>query len=109
MQLRVRIIRYEVAGESMLPEYKPGDFLLVVDTKKITKGDDVVFADPRQKSRLLIKRVVRVRNGSLFLVGLNKSASTDSRSFGRVDKENVYGKVLMRYWPFFGRGKFWFW
>jgi signal peptidase I len=37
--------------------------------------------------------------GEYFIIGDNRSASTDSRFFGPVDKSHVLGKISMRYWP----------
>lgn len=32
-------------------------------------------------------------------MGDNRDASNDSRSFGAVSKNLIYGKFIMRYWP----------
>lgn len=37
--------------------------------------------------------------GEYFVVGDNRSASTDSRFFGPVDRDHILGKITLRYWP----------
>ena len=97
---RRRFMRFVVEGESMLPAYQPGD-QVVVDTKgyfsrEVRAGDVVVAVDPRDPARRLIKRVVRVEGGDIWLEGDNPDASTDSRHFGPVS--GLVGMVRWRYW-----------
>ncbi len=102
-------MRFVVSGESMMPDYHDGDYLLVFGTKKIRVGNDVVVCDPRDQSRLILKRIGGVKKNKIFLLGINNASSTDSRVFGWVDVGLIIGKVWFRYFPLFGRGKFWFW
>lgn len=60
-------------------------------------GDVVVVRDPREPSRLLVKRIERVEDGRYVLYGDNASASTDSRDFGAVERGLIVGKVWGRY------------
>lgn len=103
------VARVAVEGRSMEPVYFQGDFILVARLGKIKRGNDVVVCDPREKGRLILKRVAKKKGRELFLEGLNKNFSTDSRNFGWIDEDEVQAKVVLRYYPFFGRGKFWFW
>ena len=95
-----RFERFAVEGESMLPAYRPGDWLLV-DTRAFAGrmprvGEVVVARDPRHATRRLIKRVKSVDiHGNIWLEGDNPAASTDSRHFGAV--EQVIGLVRWRY------------
>lgn len=93
--------RYQVEGESMLPEVSPGERVLVNKAAywlgKPSSGDLVVLRDPRDNTRLLLKRLDVSDGDRWHVVGANASASTDSRTFGTVGRELLVGKVLLRY------------
>lgn len=40
-----------------------------------------------------------VPEGSYFVLGDHRSSSSDSRDFGPVDADNIYGKAVFVYWP----------
>jgi signal peptidase I len=42
---------------------------------------------------------------SYFLLGDHRNLSNDSRDFGPVDEEYIYGKAVFGYWPFDKMGK----
>jgi inner membrane protease subunit 1 len=93
--------RYRVEGESMTPDVSPGERVLVNRAAywlhKPSTGDLVVLRDPREPDRLLIKRL-EAREGDRWRVaGANAAASTDSRTFGPVERSAFVGKVVLRY------------
>jgi nickel-type superoxide dismutase maturation protease len=99
-----RFTRYEVAGPSMLPALRAGDWLLAdrraYARSRLRAGHVVVARDPRDPSRTIIKRVTRVcDDGQVCLAGDNAAESTDSRTFGPVSAEEIIGRVRLRYWP----------
>jgi len=99
-----RTRRVRVEGASMLPTLEPGDRLLIVrprggHARPIEVGDLVVTADPRQATRLMVKRVAAVDGLMAELVGDNAEASTDSSVFGRVAVSDVQGRAVYRYGP----------
>ena len=89
----------------MRPTLEPGDWLLV-DPDAFARqgpvvGDLILVADPRDTSRMLIKRVAEVHEAGreLFVSGDAPEASTDSRTFGTVRAADVEGRPWFRYWP----------
>ncbi|MBO0894378.1 MAG: nickel-type superoxide dismutase maturation protease [Acidimicrobiales bacterium] len=96
---RWRPTRVEVVGDSMVPALLAGDRLLVV-ARRPRRGDLVAVPDPREPSRLLIKRAVEVTAAAGVVVrGDNPGASTDSRDFGPVPASSVAGVAVYRYAP----------
>lgn len=81
----------------MAPTYRDGDVLLVNRLAywlgKPKRGDIIAVKDPRDK-KVLIKRIEKIAGQKFFVVGDNKSHSTDSREFGMIDKHDIIGKVL---------------
>jgi nickel-type superoxide dismutase maturation protease len=91
--------RVEVRGASMRPTLEPGDRLLVLAWRRIRAGDLVALSDPRQPARTLVKRVARVDDARLTVLGDDPAVSTDSRSFGPVPRSSVLGRAVYRYGP----------
>jgi nickel-type superoxide dismutase maturation protease len=91
--------RVEVRGASMRPTLEPGDRLLVLAWRRIRAGDLVALPDPRLPTRTLVKRVGRVHDASLTVLGDDPAVSTDSRSFGPVPRGTVLGRAVYRYAP----------
>ncbi|NEN99873.1 MAG: nickel-type superoxide dismutase maturation protease [Moorea sp. SIO3I7] len=99
--LRKRL-RFRVTGVSMTPLLKPGEEILI-DPRAYRHippkvGDIVVARHPYQNHLRLVKRVTLVlEDGRCFLKGDNRLESTDSRSFGLVDSQQIIGKVTSRF------------
>lgn len=89
-----------VAGESMAPALRPGDRLLVLRSRRPPRpGQVVALRDPRQRRRVLVKRVASVDTGRITVLGDNAGQSTDSRDFGPVQAEALLGRAVYRYAP----------
>ena len=88
-----------IAGDSMLPVLRAGDWVLVRRTRGIRSGHVVAIRDPRKPERILVKRAIRPVPGGWWVLGDNPDRSTDSRSFGPVSGELVLGRIVARYYP----------
>jgi len=87
----------KVVGDSLLPEYKEGDFVLVSKIpfvfRRPSPGDVVVFRHPTYGT--LIKKIDRVDHGTgMIEVRGTSAASVDSRVFGLVPASSLLGRVL---------------
>ena len=89
----------------MSPTLVPGDRLLVVRTRRVRRGDLVAVPDPRERGRTIVKRVELVEGEAVTVLGDNPGASTDSRVFGPVDRRDLRGRAVYRYWPEERRGR----
>jgi len=112
----------ELRGDSMSPTYNDGDWLLSrlfpakarVGKVKARVGNLIgkVVLIQRQSDLgtdfLQVKRVTQLTSNSniapnignevkFWVEGDNKSASTDSRSWGALDSTQVIGKLIFRY------------
>jgi nickel-type superoxide dismutase maturation protease len=107
--LRWRPTRIEYQGASMAPTLLPGDWALAVPRRRYHRGDVVVVEHPGRPGYEMVKRVAsapharvgeRVLGSDEFWVeGDRADASTDSRHFGPIRREQVKAKVLLVYWP----------
>jgi nickel-type superoxide dismutase maturation protease len=97
----VRPWRVAVAGHSMEPALREGDWLLIVPPRRTSReGDVVLVRDPRERDRLLLKRVAAVSTEGVTVAGDHAEHSTDSRHFGPVAHRDVIGRAAFRYAPF---------
>ena len=99
----------------MLPTFAPGDRIVVNRVayrwRSPNKGDLVALRHPMDEDLPLLKRVAAVpgevvqggrqeyRLGSeeWYVVGDNGQSSSDSRTFGPIQRRQIIGKVWFRY------------
>ena len=94
------LFRVAVTGPSMEPTVREGDWLLVRRLGRRPRvGELVVAADPREPTRLLVKRVAAVSGDAVTVVGDHPTASTDSRAFGSISAAAILGSPVFRYAP----------
>jgi len=92
-------VRVAVSGHSMEPGLEDGDWLLVDRSEKtFIAGDVVVARDPRNRERLIVKRVGEVGTDSQLWLRSDHPAHADE-VIGPVDRSDVVGRARMRYWP----------
>ena len=80
-----------IQGDSMAPEYKSGDFVLIVRTSHPKVGDVIVFHN--QLYGMLIKRIEKISDQGIYVIGTGEN-SLDSRRLGPVNPDKVQGKVI---------------
>ncbi len=95
----LRYQRLEVVGDSMEPTLSNGDKIIVRRGVAPISGSLIVFADPRERDRLLVKRAQSVSAGEVVAMGDNADASTDSRHFGLIPVSELVGVAFYRYFP----------
>ena len=90
---------FVVKEQSMEPLFQEGNFVLVNKMSylffKPKVGHVVVIRHPQKPNLLLLKRIVKERNGMYFMKGDNASKSTDGRHFGWIGKEYIVGKACI--------------
>jgi signal peptidase I len=106
--VRARPFRAEVAGESMEPTLRTGDWLIATRPRRLRRGNVVVVRHP-ERNLELVKRVTALPGDRLegrtleadeyLVVGDNRGESTDGLDFGPVSRGAVLGVVRFRYWP----------
>ena len=81
----------------------PGDRIRIVRGQVYVNGSPLAeeyvadrFRDP---STWAEGREVPVPPGDYFVLGDHRNSSSDSRSWGWVPRDNIYGKAVFVYWP----------
>lgn len=77
------------------------DGLVVIYNEKFRDGlilDESAYLPEGRKTNGLSK--ITLTDDEYFVLGDNRSHSSDSRSFGSLNKDEFIGKVLLRAWPF---------
>jgi signal peptidase I len=79
----------------------PGDRVEIKDGLVYVNGVELdepyVFEGPTEPS--VLGEVIVVPPGSYFAMGDHRSDSTDSRVFGFIERDDIIGRALVRYWP----------
>lgn len=78
----------------MLPHYKPSQSVLTFNWIGLPQVGQVVVA--RWGQKLIIKRVVEVKNDSVFLAG-DYQDSTSSQQLGQFKKSQIIGRVILTF------------
>lgn len=90
----------KVTGDSMSPDFKEGDFVLLATAsfllKRLKVGDTIVFV--HKLYGILIKRIASFdpETGEVYIEG-TRPDSLDSRRLGTIRRENIQGKVIAHF------------
>jgi signal peptidase I len=78
----------------------PGDRIRIEHGRVILNGKPLhePYVPPEYRDNRSIAEIV-VPADSYFMMGDHRSISSDSRDFGPVDRELIYGKAVFVYWP----------
>jgi len=91
-QSLVLLRRVAIAGRSMEPGLRQGDWIVVAALGRRPRVGEIVLArDPRARERFVIKRVAAVSERACTLLGDHPEESTDSRQFGPVRLRTSWG------------------
>ncbi|OGY22311.1 MAG: nickel-type superoxide dismutase maturation protease [Candidatus Woykebacteria bacterium GWB1_45_5] len=94
--------KFKVVGHSMEPAFKEGNRILVNRLAYLfsrPKPNDIVaIKHPRERDKILLKIIkMSLPKNQYFVVGINPSDSCDSRNFGSISKDLIFGKVWFSY------------
>jgi signal peptidase I len=88
------IVQVKTKGSPhFLTEYEVTDAKYDIGTIEIPKDWDIEMPLSGTYGELVLG------NDEFFVVGDNRTASTDSRFFGTVRSRDFIGRILVRYWP----------
>jgi len=78
----------------------PGDTLRIDDGRVYVNGQriDESYVPKRYRDGRSMPEIV-IPQGEYFVMGDHRSISSDSRDFGPVDRNLIYGKAAFIYWP----------
>ncbi len=88
----------------------PGDKIEILDPEILINGMEMKLGDPehpieyhhRDKRDAILtggKETYVVPDGRYFVLGDNSANSFDSRHFGSIPRDAIYGRVARIYWP----------
>lgn len=80
----------------MHPTLVPGDRVLCIPWWGYQPGHLVVA---KGETGPMVKRIAKISERGVWLIGDNRERSTDSRDFGWVTANQLLGRVIYRYAP----------
>lgn len=78
---------------------EPGDTIAIKQGEVFVNGEKVEEPYLSQDRSPETLGPLRIPKESYFVMGDNRSVSSDSRRFGPVKRENILGKVVVVWWP----------
>jgi signal peptidase I len=87
----------------------PGDRIRITHGRVYVNGsalaEDYVAEQHRDPSSWNSGREIAVPTGDYFVLGDHRNSSSDSRAWGWVPRDNIYGKAVFVYWPLAKMGR----
>jgi signal peptidase I len=81
----------------------PGETLTITGQKITIKNsahpEGLTLEEPYVKNESTDERTVQIPEGQYFVMGDNRSASSDSRSWGTLPRKNITGRAFLRILP----------
>jgi len=84
----------KVTGDSMSPALPNGALVWGWKWFNTLKTGNIIIFKHNDKEK--IKRLEKIEDSKLHVVGDNRAKSTDSRNFGLIETDSVVAKVI---WP----------
>ena len=82
---------FVVRGRSMIPDYKPGDYVITFNWTDVRAGDVVIF---KMNGQNYIKRVKKKIHDLVEVAGDNDK---ESSKVGPVKRSDIIGRVVLLY------------
>jgi signal peptidase I len=78
----------------------PGDTIRIDQGMVYVNGKRLQeeYVPPRYRDNVSVPEL-RVKDDSYFVLGDHRSSSSDSRAWGPVARQSIYGKAVFIYWP----------
>lgn len=96
MNFKFPLMLRQIYGHSMVPVLPPGTTVYALTwfhKHRLKIGDVVIFSHDNKEK---IKRIDKVKDGKIYVLGDYSAESSDSRDFGWLHMDQVLAKVV---WP----------
>ena len=84
---------FTIASNSMFPDYKIGDVIVVKDSTEFNVGDDITYLGKKEdfKDKIITHRIIKKDNNTFVTKGINNDVEDPT-----IDYSQIYGKVVYK-------------